>query len=38
MAAFTHHIFICCNQRSPGSRDSCDPDGDEALQKLFKKK
>ena len=37
MAPYTHHIFICCNQRDAGSRSSCDPDGEEELQKLFKK-
>lgn len=36
MAAFTHHIFVCCNQRKPGSRACCDPEGSEELQKLFK--
>src|SRR5437879_11761855 len=37
MPAFTHHIFICCNQREPGSsRGCCDPDGSEALRSAFK--
>ena len=37
MPAFTHHIFICCNQREPGhSRGCCDPDGGEALRNAFK--
>lgn len=36
MPAFTHHIFICCNQRPPGGRECCDPSGSDALQKLFK--
>ena len=37
MAAFTHHIFICCNQREPGSsRGCCNPDGSEALRNAFK--
>ena len=37
MPAFTHHIFVCCNQRSPGhARGCCDPDGSEALRNLFK--
>ena len=38
MALFTHHIFICTNQREKGhSRGSCDPDGYEALKDAFKK-
>jgi (2Fe-2S) ferredoxin len=37
MARFTHHIFICCNQRQPGhSRGCCDPDGCELLRNLMK--
>ena len=37
MPKFTHHIFICCNQREPGnSRGCCDPLGNEALRDLFK--
>lgn len=37
MAAFTHHIFVCCNRRSPGhARGCCDPDGAERLRELFK--
>ena len=37
MAAFTHHIFICCNQRSPGhARGCCDPSGSEQLRNAFK--
>ena len=37
MPAFTHHIFICCNQRSPGhARGCCDPDGSEQLRNAFK--
>jgi (2Fe-2S) ferredoxin len=37
MSQFTHHIFICCNQREPGhSRGCCDPDGNEALKARFK--
>jgi (2Fe-2S) ferredoxin len=37
MPAFTHHIFICCNQRSAGHpRGCCDPDGAEALRNAFK--
>ncbi|HLH09093.1 MAG TPA: hypothetical protein VKW78_17785 [Terriglobales bacterium] len=39
MPKFTHHIFICCNQRPEGHpRGSCDSSGDAGLQKLFKKK
>lgn len=38
MAAFTHHIFVCCNQRAPGHpRGCCDPGGSEALREGFKK-
>ena len=37
MAAFTHHIFVCCNQREPGHpRGCCDPEGSEALRNCFK--
>jgi (2Fe-2S) ferredoxin len=37
MPAFTHHIFVCCNQRSPGHRRGCcDPDGGERLRNAFK--
>ena len=37
MAKFTHHIFVCCNQREPGhSRGCCDPEGGERLRELFK--
>ena len=37
MAAFTHHIFVCCNQRSPGhSRGCCDPDGSGSLRSALK--
>ena len=37
MSAFTHHIFICCNQRSPGhARGCCDPSGSERLRNAFK--
>jgi (2Fe-2S) ferredoxin len=32
MAAFAHHVFVCCNQRAPGHpRGCCDPDGSEKL-------
>ena len=38
MPQFTHHIFICINQRERGSsRGSCDPDGEEELKDAFKK-
>lgn len=37
MPLFTHHIFICCNQRAPGhSRGCCNPDGSAALRDCFK--
>ena len=37
MPEFTHHIFICCNQREPGHRRGCcNPDGSEALRNAFK--
>jgi (2Fe-2S) ferredoxin len=37
MSAFTHHIFICCNQRSPDhTRGCCDPGGSEQLRNAFK--
>lgn len=37
MPHFTHHLFICCNQRKPGhSRGCCDPEGSEALRSAFK--
>lgn len=33
MPAFTHHLFVCCNQRPPGNRRGCcDPDGSNALR------
>lgn len=38
MAQFTHHIFVCCNQRKKDhARGSCDPDGDEELKSALKK-
>jgi (2Fe-2S) ferredoxin len=38
MAPFERHIFVCCNQREPGNpRGCCNPNGDDALQKAFKK-
>ncbi len=37
MPAFKHHIFVCCNQRSPGHRRGCcNPDGSEALRNALK--
>jgi (2Fe-2S) ferredoxin len=37
MPQFTHHIFVCCNQRPPGSaRGCCNPDGSDQLRNLFK--
>ena len=37
MPAFTHHLFVCGNQRSPGHpRGCCDPAGAEALRNAFK--
>jgi (2Fe-2S) ferredoxin len=37
MPAFTHHIFICINQREPASgRGSCDPTGEQRLRDAFK--
>ena len=37
MSEFTHHIFVCCNQRSTGhARGCCDPEGGEALRNRFK--
>jgi (2Fe-2S) ferredoxin len=37
MPAFTHHIFVCCNERSPGHhRGCCDPEGSESLRNAFK--
>lgn len=37
MPAFTHHIFVCCNQRSPDHpRGCCDPEGGESLRNALK--
>ena len=37
MSGFEHHIFICTNQREPGSaRGCCNPDGTAELHKAFK--
>ena len=39
MARFTHHIFVCTNQRPDGHpRGCCDAKAEAALQKLFKQK
>ena len=37
MAAFTHHLFVCGNQRSEGHpRGCCDPAGTDQLRAAFK--
>jgi (2Fe-2S) ferredoxin len=37
MPAFTHHIFVCGNQRSADHRrGSCDPEGSDALRNAMK--
>jgi (2Fe-2S) ferredoxin len=37
MAAFSHHIFVCCNTREPGhSRGCCDPARSQALRNHLK--
>ena len=37
MPKFTHHLFVCCNQRPDGHpRGCCDPAGAEQLRDLFK--
>ena len=37
MPLFTHHVFVCGNQRAAGhSRGCCDQDGSEALRNAFK--
>ncbi len=37
MPKFTHHIFVCGNQRPEGHpRGCCDPEGREALRASFK--
>lgn len=37
MPKFTHHIFVCCNQRFAGHpRGCCDAEGAERLRNLFK--
>jgi len=38
VAPFEQHLFICTNQRpADHARGSCAPDGDDGLQKAFKK-
>lgn len=37
MPAFTHHLFVCCNQRSADHpRGCCDPDGGGSLRSALK--
>ena len=37
MPKFTHHIFVCGNQRQPGHcRGCCDPQGTDLLRGTFK--
>ena len=37
MPPFQCHVFICCNQRSPGHpRGCCDPEGSEALRSAIR--
>ena len=37
MTAFTHHVFVCGNQRSPGHRRGCcDPEGQDQLRNELK--
>jgi (2Fe-2S) ferredoxin len=37
LASFERHLFICTNQREPGSaRGCCSPDGKGELHRLFK--
>ena len=37
MPKFTHHLFVCCNQRSEDhSRGCCNPDGSQSLRSCFK--
>jgi (2Fe-2S) ferredoxin len=37
MPPFTSHIFVCCNQRTPGhTRGCCDPEGQGKLRDCFK--
>ena len=37
MPALTHHLFVCCNQRSPEHpRGCCNPVGNEALRNALK--
>lgn len=37
MARYTRHVFVCTNQRGPGSaRGCCNADGKEGLHRLLK--
>ena len=37
MPPFTHHLFVCCNQREPGHRRGCcDEDGASRLRSALK--
>lgn len=36
MTKFTHHIFVCCNQRPPGHPRGCCDDGSSVLRERFK--
>ncbi len=37
MAKFSHHLFVCCNQRSATHpRGCCDPEGSQTLRACFK--
>src|SRR5262245_12439752 len=37
MPAFTHHVFVCGNQREPGhKRGCCDLEGNQKLRDAFK--
>ena len=37
MPQFSHHLFVCCNQRDAcHPRGCCDPDGKGGLRDLFK--
>jgi (2Fe-2S) ferredoxin len=37
MSPFTHHVFVCCNQREPGHRRGCcDCDGSGRLRAVLK--
>ena len=36
MSKFTHHIFVCCNQRPDGHPRGCCDDGSSSLKDAFK--